>query len=29
LQGLYQKEKALQEQVEAVTTIEELEAIKW
>ena len=29
LQGLYQKEKALQEQVEAATTIEELEAIKW
>jgi hypothetical protein len=26
LQGLYQKEKALQEQVEAATTIEELEA---
>jgi len=29
LQGLYQKEKALQEQVEAATTIEELEAVKW
>ena len=29
LQGLYQKEKALQEQVEAATTIEELEAIQW
>ena len=29
LQGLYQKEKALQEQVEAATTIEELEIIKW
>ena len=29
LQGLYQKEKLLQEQVEAVTTIEELNAIKW
>lgn len=29
LQGLYQKEKALQEQVEAATTIEELNAIKW
>jgi len=29
LQGLYQKEKSLQEQVEAATTIEELEIIKW
>jgi hypothetical protein len=29
LQGLYQKEKALQEQVEAATTIEELESVKW
>lgn len=29
LQGLYQKEKALQEQVEAATTIEELNAIVW
>ena len=29
LQGLYQKEKVLQEQVEAATTIEELEIIKW
>jgi len=29
LQGLYQQEKALQEQVEAATTIEELEAVKW
>ena len=29
LQGLYQKEKVLQEQVEAATTIEELNAIKW
>ena len=29
LQGLYQKEKALQEQVEAATTIEELNEIKW
>ena len=29
LQGLYQKEKALQEQVKAATTIEELNAIKW
>lgn len=28
-QGLYQKEKALQEQVEAATTIEELNAIEW
>jgi len=29
LQGLYQKEKYLQEQIEAVNTIEELNAIKW
>ncbi len=29
LQGLYQKEKALQEQVEAAPTIEEWESIKW
>jgi len=29
LQGLYQKEKALQEQVKVATTIEEIEAIKW
>ena len=29
LQGLYQKEKLLQEQVEAATTIEDLNAIKW
>ena len=29
LQGLYQKEKNLQEQIEAATTIEELEAIQW
>lgn len=29
LQGLYQKEKALQEQVEAATTIEELNEIEW
>ena len=29
LQGLYQKEKSLQEQVKAATTIEEIEAIKW
>jgi len=29
LQGLYQKEKALQEQVEAATTIDELEAVEW
>lgn len=29
LQGLYQKEKALQEQVEAATTIEELNTIEW
>lgn len=29
LQGLYQKEKALQEQVEVINTIEELESIKW
>jgi len=29
LQGLYQKEKALQEQVKAATTIEELNEIEW
>ena len=29
LQNLYQKEKNLQEQIEAATTIEELEAIQW
>jgi len=29
LQGLYQKEKSFQEQVETATTIEELESIKW
>lgn len=29
LQGLYQKEKALQKQVEAATTIEELNEIEW
>ena len=29
LQGLYQKEKALQEQVEAATTIEELNEVEW
>ena len=29
LQGLYQKEHNLQEQVKAATTIEELNAIKW
>lgn len=29
LQGLYQKEKALQEQVQAAATIEEVEAVEW
>jgi len=29
LQGLYQKEKALQEQVQAATTVDELEAVEW
>lgn len=29
LQGLYQKEKALQEQVQAAATIDELEAVEW
>jgi len=29
LQGLYQKEKALQEQIDGATTVAELEAVKW